>query len=244
MRDQREIIVPPQPRGPRADAATRRERAGASVRPGGWRTDLAAVGRWAGRLCVNRPGDVLGFVAVVGAAAFISLNALGYQMGRHPAPIFPKVPPRQTTDKPPARRIEAAKVEAGVGESSKAVPPKIEAPRSEALKPEAPRGEAPRVALIRSEPAPRPVSRDTIGEIIREGETTASTTPKADPAVAKAQRALVKLGYGPLKADGLLGTGTRAAIERFERDRKLPVKGQPAGRTLRELAARAAAAPG
>ncbi|TXM63869.1 peptidoglycan-binding protein, partial [Methylobacterium sp. WL69] len=86
--------------------------------------------------------------------------------------------------------------------------------------------------------------RDTIGEIIREGETTASVTPKADPAVAKAQRALVKLGYGPLKADGLLGTGTRAAIERFERDRKLPVKGQPAGRTLRELAARAAAAPG
>ncbi|KQO72849.1 hypothetical protein ASF22_00395 [Methylobacterium sp. Leaf87] len=256
MRDQREIIVPPQPRGPRADAATRRQRADASARPGGWRSDLGAVVRWAGRLCVTRPGDVLGFVVVVGAAGFISLNALGYQMGRHPAPIFPKPAPRpiasaprSIAEKPPARRIEANRADAS--EAARAAVPKAAVPQTSAKadpasaepsKPDAPKSEPARIALI--QPAPRPVSRDTIGEIIREGETTASVTPKADPAVAKAQRALVKLGYGPLKADGVLGTGTRAAIERFERDRKLPVKGQPAGRTLRELAARAAASPG
>ena len=248
MRDQREIIVPPQPRGPRADAATRRQRAGASARPGGWRSDLGAVLRWAGRLCVNRPGDVLGFVVVVGAASFISLNALGYQMGRHPAPIFPKPAPRAVAEKPAARRVEAtrdtAEAKASVSKASapQASPLTREAAGAEAAKPEAPKAEAPRIALLPS--VTRPVSRDTIGEIIREGETTASVTPKADPTVAKAQRALVKLGYGPLKADGVLGTGTRAAIERFERDRKLPVRGQPDGRTLRELAARAAAPPG
>lgn len=246
MRDQREIIVPPQSRGPRADAATRRQRAAADERPGGWLADLGAVGRWAVRRCVNRPGDVAGFVVVVGAAAFISLNALGYQAGRHPAPIFPKLP-RQIAEKPAPRRIEApkaetaktdaAKLEALVGEVAKTTPSK-----PEPLKPEAPKAEAARIALI--QPGPRPISRDTLGEIARAGETTSSVTPKADPAVAKAQRALVKLGYGPLKADGLLGTGTRAAIERFERDRKLPVKGEPTGRTLRELAARAANTPG
>ena len=59
----------------------------------------------------------------------------------------------------------------------------------------------------------------------------------------QAQKALSKLGYGPLKADGLMGATTRAAIEKFERDRKLPVKGEAAGRTLRELAARAALPP-
>ena len=250
MRDQREIIVPPQPRGPRADAATRRQRAATDARPSGWLADFGAVGRWAGRLCLSRPGDVVGFLVVVGAASYISLNALGYQIGRHPAPIFLKVAPRVTADRPPVRRIETAKAEAG--QAVKAATPKAEAAKvetvrtetdkAEAPKPDAPKAEAPRIALI--QPAPRPVSRETIGDIIREGETTSSVTPKVDPAVAKAQRALVKLGYGPLKADGVLGTGTRAAIERFERDRKLPVKGEPTGRTLRELAARAAASPG
>jgi peptidoglycan hydrolase-like protein with peptidoglycan-binding domain len=201
---------------------------------------------------VNRPGDVAGFVVVVGAAAFISLNALGYQAGRHPAPIFPKLPLRQSAEKSAPRRIEApkteaAKAEAGKPDSAKTDLAKTDTAKTDLAKADAPKAdvtksEAPRIALI--QPAPRPVSRDTIGEIVRAGETTSSVTPKADPAVAKAQRALVKLGYGPLKADGILGTGTRAAIERFERDRKLPVKGEPTGRTLRELAARAANAPG
>ncbi|SFG27052.1 peptidoglycan-binding domain-containing protein [Methylobacterium gossipiicola] len=242
MRDQREIIVPPQPRGPRADAATRRQRAAADEHPRGWLADLGAIGGWAGRLLMNRPGDVAGFVVVVGAAAFISLNALGYQAGRHPAPIFPKLPPRQTAEKPSPRRVEAPKVEAAKTDPIKTDAAKTEIARVEVPKPEAAKADTPRIALI--QPTPRPISRDTLGEIARAGETTSSVTPKSDPAVAKAQRALVKLGYGPLKADGILGTGTRAAIERFERDRKLPVKGEPTGRTLRELAARAANAPG
>lgn len=53
--------------------------------------------------------------------------------------------------------------------------------------------------------------------------------------MTRVQRALTKLGYGPLKDDGLMGPGTKAAIEKFERDRKLPVKGEAAGPTLRAL---------
>jgi peptidoglycan hydrolase-like protein with peptidoglycan-binding domain len=57
--------------------------------------------------------------------------------------------------------------------------------------------------------------------------------------VLAAQRQLNKLGYGPVKPDGLFGLGTRQAIEKFERDRKLPVTGDLNARTSRDLAAAA-----
>jgi peptidoglycan hydrolase-like protein with peptidoglycan-binding domain len=51
------------------------------------------------------------------------------------------------------------------------------------------------------------------------------------------QRALSDYGYGPLKPTGVYDPDTRAAIERFERDRKLPVTGQISERMTRELVA-------
>jgi peptidoglycan hydrolase-like protein with peptidoglycan-binding domain len=55
--------------------------------------------------------------------------------------------------------------------------------------------------------------------------------------VLAVQRALGDFGYGPVKSTGILGPDTRVAIEKFERDRKLPVTGQLSDRLLRELAA-------
>jgi peptidoglycan hydrolase-like protein with peptidoglycan-binding domain len=55
--------------------------------------------------------------------------------------------------------------------------------------------------------------------------------------VAAAQRALADFGYGPLKPTGVFDDSTKAAIEKFERERKLPVTGQLSGRVTRELAA-------
>jgi peptidoglycan hydrolase-like protein with peptidoglycan-binding domain len=54
--------------------------------------------------------------------------------------------------------------------------------------------------------------------------------------VVAIQRALTKIGYGPLRDDGNFGQGTKTALERFERDRKLPARGENPSRTLRELA--------
>jgi peptidoglycan hydrolase-like protein with peptidoglycan-binding domain len=54
--------------------------------------------------------------------------------------------------------------------------------------------------------------------------------------VTAVQRALNEFGYGPLKANGVIGPDTRAAIEKFERERKLPVTGQASDRVTRELA--------
>jgi peptidoglycan hydrolase-like protein with peptidoglycan-binding domain len=54
--------------------------------------------------------------------------------------------------------------------------------------------------------------------------------------VAAVQRALTEYGYGQLKPTGNVGSDTAAAIQRFERERKLPVTGQVSDRMVRELA--------
>jgi peptidoglycan hydrolase-like protein with peptidoglycan-binding domain len=55
--------------------------------------------------------------------------------------------------------------------------------------------------------------------------------------VVAMQRALSEYGYGQLKPTGTIDADTRAAIEKFERERKLPVTGQASDRVARELAA-------
>ena len=71
---------------------------------------------------------------------------------------------------------------------------------------------------------PRP---DPIGELI------AGTSAR----VTAVQRALNDFGYGPVKTTGVYGPETVAAVQKFERDRKMPVTGQISARLMRELAA-------
>lgn len=94
------------------------------------------------------------------------------------------------------------------------------------------------ILLAPSKPAPAaqqrgpqnsgaPVRGDAIGDLI------AGSSRR----VLAVQRALGDFGYGPVKPTGVPGPDTRAAIEKFERDRKLPVTGQLSDRLVRELAA-------
>ena len=55
--------------------------------------------------------------------------------------------------------------------------------------------------------------------------------------VAAVQRALTEYGYGQLKPTGTVGSDTQAAIQKFERERKIPVTGQMSDRLVRELVA-------
>jgi len=55
--------------------------------------------------------------------------------------------------------------------------------------------------------------------------------------VIAVQRALSEWGYGQLKPTGQIDPDTQTAIEKFERERKLPVTGQVSDRLVRELAA-------
>jgi peptidoglycan hydrolase-like protein with peptidoglycan-binding domain len=58
-----------------------------------------------------------------------------------------------------------------------------------------------------------------------------------EPRVLAIQRALSDFGYGQIKPTGQYDPETKAAIEKFERDRRLPVTGQLSDRFVRELAA-------
>lgn len=176
----------------------------------------------AGRLlaaALRRPGLLVGGLVIGTATTAIVVNALGFQSARHPAPIFAK-----------AERAAAGPVKEAAAPVLPPVPPARPLPA------------APAAAV--PQPAARP-SRDAIADLIRGAETTGSAAParpadaRAEPQrhVASAQRALLKLGYGPLKADGILGQGTRQALERFERDRRLTPTGELGPRTVRELAA-------
>jgi peptidoglycan hydrolase-like protein with peptidoglycan-binding domain len=67
------------------------------------------------------------------------------------------------------------------------------------------------------------------------GEEAAASEVDADPRLMKIQKALSELGYGPLKADGLMGANTTAAIRRFEFDRGLPLTGEPGRKVVERL---------
>jgi peptidoglycan hydrolase-like protein with peptidoglycan-binding domain len=54
--------------------------------------------------------------------------------------------------------------------------------------------------------------------------------------VIAVQRALADFGYGQIKPTGVLDSETRAAVEKFERDHRMPVTGQISDRFVRELA--------
>ena len=77
-------------------------------------------------------------------------------------------------------------------------------------------------------PAPIPVAS--------RNETIANQTPAARR-VAAVQRTLTEYGYGQLKPTGTVGSDTQAAIQKFERERKLPVTGQMSDRLVKELTA-------
>jgi hypothetical protein len=53
--------------------------------------------------------------------------------------------------------------------------------------------------------------------------------------VRAVQKVLTDLGYGPLHADGVMGSGTGAAIEAFERASGLAVTGELNARTIEAL---------
>lgn len=57
------------------------------------------------------------------------------------------------------------------------------------------------------------------------------------PRIAAVQRALSNYGYGQIKPSGILDEPTSAAIEKFEREHKLPVTGRVSDRLFGELAA-------
>ena len=61
--------------------------------------------------------------------------------------------------------------------------------------------------------------------------------PAPSKRVVALQRALAEYGYGQIRPSGIIDAETQNAIEKFERERKLPITGQASDRVVRELAA-------
>jgi hypothetical protein len=84
--------------------------------------------------------------------------------------------------------------------------------------------------------------RDLIDQL-NQARSNASTTGSVIPGpitseqlvTRAAQKALTRLGYGPLKADGVAGPGTRRAVEAFQRAYNLHVTGELDAPTLQRL---------
>jgi hypothetical protein len=194
------------------------------------------------RIFLHSPKDVLAGLLAAAAICAILANALFLQAGRHPSPMFGSVvtlPAPQAaavSPLPRPRPVELATdppaigpVEAKNSDSRNLDPKNPDAKNSDPRNPD-PMGNL--VAKSANAPAAAP------SNAARPPAPVPPATAQSAGArrVAAVQRALTQYGYGQLKPTGMVGSDTLAAIQKFERERKLPVTGQVSDRLVRELA--------
>jgi hypothetical protein len=203
------------------------------------------------RVLLHSPKDMVAGVLAFAAVSAIVANALFLQAGRHPAPLFGTVvamPAVALTPANPLPRPRPVEADAAIAEP-KPVEPKVADPKTADPKAADPRVADPRVADSRvADPMANLVKATSAAPVV----TSAVPRPPASipvsagsdavagaglRRVAAVQRALTEYGYGQLKPTGTVGSDTQAAIQKFERARKLPVTGQVSERLVRELAA-------
>jgi peptidoglycan hydrolase-like protein with peptidoglycan-binding domain len=212
----------------------------------------------------RHPREFVGIVMATVAVFSICLNALFLQKGPHPAPIFarqplltreiPVTPPRpqaaQSNVAPDSTvqsrgqliadiqrglgrkgyydgtsdGIWGAKTDAAARDFIQVTGLKIDPEASDSLLRAIMASNA--KAQSGRAAAPEPARNDRIAELIAPSKR-----------VLAIQRALADFGYGQIKSTGVNDPDTRAAIEKFERDRRMPVTGQVSDRFVRELAA-------
>jgi len=173
------------------------------------------------RACARRPADCVGALLLLATAAAIIVNALSLQRGSRSAPIT---------------RTQAQIATAPETTGSFIAIPR---PRPADLQP------------VGKEPAPVARPRPQPAAEATAGNRSAAAPRLPEPRVfaprsasdvdarrlAALQRALADFGYGQIKPTGVADDATCTAIEKFERERKLPITGQASERVLREIAA-------
>ena len=177
------------------------------------------------RIFLHSPKDVIaGALALIAVCAII-INALFMQAGRHPAPMFGTVTVMPAVASLPANHLPRPR------------PVEADVPLPEARSAE-PRAADPVANLVKTtssvQPATANIPRPPMTVPV---STHADSVPvSGSHRVAAVQRELTEYGYGQLKPTGVIGADTQAAIQKFERARKLPVTGQVSDRLVRELA--------
>ncbi|HEY8275023.1 MAG TPA: peptidoglycan-binding domain-containing protein [Pseudolabrys sp.] len=218
----------------------------------------------AGRIAAaiaQHPREFVAMVMSTVAIFAIVINALFLQKGPHPAPIFaarpllqePILPPRMSGTQShigsdlaaqarvqlianiqrelsrkgfydgPADGIWGSKTDAAVRDFLQASGLKVNPEANENLLRAISSYVAKPVAAVAPPSSP---ATDPIAKLIAPSKRIVSI-----------QRALADFGYGQIKATGVYDPETRSAIEKFEREHRLPVTGQISDRFVRELAA-------
>jgi len=211
---------------------------------------VAVIGRY--------PREFVGVVLGTAALVAIFVNALFLQHGPHPAPIFmtrqplpqaspvelPRPRPMEPTATAPAGRGQAqtigdvqralmkkgfydgsvdnvwdAKTDAAVRDFVDTAGVKVDVRPNEAL-----------LHAIVNSNAVKPS-----GGVARAQNDPIAALIAPSQRVTAIQRALADFGYGQFKPSGVYDPATKAAIEKFERDRHLPVTGLISVQFVHEL---------
>jgi hypothetical protein len=184
------------------------------------------------RVLLHSPKDLVAGVLAFAAVSAIVANALFLQTGSHPSPMFGSVVGMPAAAPSPSPLPRPRPVEASI---------KAADPLPAETKPAESRATDPLTNLVKTIAAP-PVSAPA--STIARPPAPIPNAPRNDVLagvgsrrVAAVQRVLTEYGYGQLKPTGTIGADTQAAIQKFERDRKIPVTGQMSDRLVRELTA-------
>jgi hypothetical protein len=197
------------------------------------------------RILLHSPKDFAAGVLAFAAVSAIVANALFLQAGHHPSPMFGSVvamPATGSSTASPLPRPRPAELATKPAETSpqEAKPAEL---KPVEIKPAEPKAAEPKASELKA--------ADPLANLVKATAATPATAnvprpPAPIPAavsasrrVAAVQRVLTEYGYGQLKPTGTVGSDTQAAIQKFEREHKLPVTGQLSDRLVRDLAAMA-----
>jgi hypothetical protein len=190
------------------------------------------------QLLLRRPRDSFAMMLAAAGVTAIMVNGLFLQHGPHPAPIFPIKPlpvagndstsaikvPRPRPVDPDTSRREPARVAKPQATQSLISPHKDAIAELITQRPPSPVPQtAPQQSSAQQSPSPQ--------------SSAHQSPPQSSPQMLAVQRALSDFGYGQIKPTGVYDADTRLAIQRFERDRHLPITGEVSERVRRELAA-------
>jgi Putative peptidoglycan binding domain len=195
------------------------------------------------RILLHSPKDLVAGVLAFAAVSAIIANALFLQAGHHPSPMFGSVVAVPAAGLAPASPLPRSRPVELAAKPADASPPesKLVESKPAELKP---------VEIKPAElKAAEPKSADPLANLVKATAATPVTANVPRPPaplptaaqgarrVAAVQRVLTEYGYGQLKPTGTIGSDTQAAIQKFERERKLPLTGQMSDRLVRDLVA-------
>jgi hypothetical protein len=157
----------------------------------------------------GRPIDSIAILGASAATIVIVVNAAFLQAGPHPAPFF-------ANPAPPAAVTAEARPKPAESIAPKPVEQATAKPVDSAATHTAAATRAPQAVPVRR--------NDPIAELIGPSSR-----------IMAVQRVLSEFGYGQIRQTGTLDGATSEAIEKFEREHKLPVSGRVSDRLVSEL---------